>query len=242
MLGEGTLSSAFIPVFTDVLKVKSKEKALFLLNQVTSRLFVFLGLASLVVCVVSYYVSGSAFLNQTKWVEGLFLNSISFGYVVLICGSAILVGALNSTGRFFEGAFSPVILNLFMIISMMAGKFIFGLELRELAMALCVSVLLAGVVQLLLPWLKLRSSLTWKFRLTLSASAEMEQIKSLFWVGALGAAVGQINILVSRFFAYSLDESGGSLTYFCRPDWSNCRWVFLPLLSLRCSFQKWQGR
>jgi putative peptidoglycan lipid II flippase len=161
MLGEGTLSSAFIPVFTDTLKVKSKEKALFLLNQVASRLFVFLGLASLVVCVVSYCVSGSAFLNQAKWVEGLFLNSISFGYVVLICGSAILVGALNSTGRFFEGAFSPVILNLFMIISMMAGKFIFGLELRELAMALCVSVLLAGVVQLLLPWLKLRSSLSW---------------------------------------------------------------------------------
>src|SRR6056300_894003 len=46
MLGEGTLSSAFIPVFTDTLKVKSKEKALFLLNQVASRLFVFLGLAS----------------------------------------------------------------------------------------------------------------------------------------------------------------------------------------------------
>ena len=224
MLGEGTLSSAFIPVFTDTLKVKSKEKALFLLNQVASRLFVFLGLASLVVCVVSYYVSHSAFLNQTKWVEGLFLNSISFGYVVLICGSAILVGALNSTGRFFEGAFSPVILNLFMIISMMAGKFIFGLELRELAMVLCVSVLLAGVVQLLLPWLKLRSSLTWKFRLTLSTSAEMEQIKSLFWVGALGAAVGQINILVSRFFAYSLDESGG-LSYL----FLSSRLVELPL-------------
>jgi putative peptidoglycan lipid II flippase len=224
MLGEGTLSSAFIPVFTDTLKVKSKEKALFLLNQVASRLFVFLGLVSLVVCVVSYYVSGSAFLNQAKWVEGLFLNSISFGYVVLICGSAILVGALNSTGRFFEGAFSPVILNLFMIISMMAGKFIFGLELRELAMALCVSVLLAGVVQLLLPWLKLRSSLTWKFRLTLSTSAEMEQIKSLFWVGALGAAVGQINILVSRFFAYSLDESGG-LSYL----FLSSRLVELPL-------------
>ena len=71
----------------------------------TSRLFVFLGLASLVVCVVSYYVSGSAFLNQAKWVEGLFLNSISFGYVVLICGSAILVGALNSTGDFLRVRF-----------------------------------------------------------------------------------------------------------------------------------------
>ena len=43
MLGEGTLSSAFIPVFTETLKTKSKEKALDLLNQVTSRLYIFLG-------------------------------------------------------------------------------------------------------------------------------------------------------------------------------------------------------
>jgi putative peptidoglycan lipid II flippase len=52
----------------------------------------------------------------------------------------------------------------------------------------------------------------------------MEQIKSLFWVGALGAAVGQINILVSRFFAYSLDESGG-LSYL----FLSSRLVELPL-------------
>ncbi len=224
MLGEGTLSSAFIPVFTDSLKEKSVERAHFLLNQVTSRLFVFLGLASLIVCVASYWASSSGILNQPKWIEGLFLNSISFGYVVLICSSAILVGALNSTGRFFEGAFSPIVLNLFMIFSMVVGKFFLGFDLTELAIALCVSVVLAGVVQLLLPWLKLKKSLQWNFRLTFSASEEVEQIKSLFWVGALGAAVGQINILVSRFFAYSLDESGG-LSYL----FLSSRLVELPL-------------
>ncbi len=224
MLGEGTLSSAFIPVFTDTLRAKSKEKALFLLNQVTSRLFGFLGLGSFFVCTVSYYVSRYGILEHPKWAEGIFLNSLSFGYVVLICGSAILVGSLNSTGRFFEGAFSPVILNLFMILSMVAGKFIFGLDLSKLAAVLCISVMLAGMVQLLLPWLKLRSSLNWKFQLIFSGSAEMDQIKSLFWVGALGAAVGQINILVSRFFAYSLDESGG-LSYL----FLSSRLVELPL-------------
>ena len=44
---EGTLSSAFIPVFAETIKVKSKEKAFNLLNQVTSRLVVFLGVGSL---------------------------------------------------------------------------------------------------------------------------------------------------------------------------------------------------
>ena len=42
---------------------------------------------------------------------------------MFICVSAILVGALNSTGRFFEGAFSPVILNVCMISAMIEGSF-----------------------------------------------------------------------------------------------------------------------
>ena len=46
--------------------------------------------------------------------------------------------------------------------------------------------------------------------MTLKGSKEMDQIKSV-WIGALGAAVGRVNILVSRFFAYSLDE--WSLSY-----------------------------
>ena len=224
MLGEGTLSSAFIPVFTETLKAKSKERALTLLNQVTSRLFIFLGGGTVVICILSYYLSISGLFAEAKWVEGAFLNSLSFGYVVLICTSAILVGALNSTGRFFEGAFSPVVLNLFMISAMIAGKFFFGLSLKELAVFLCLSVVFAGVFQLALPWKKLKDSMDWKWEMTVTGSDEMDQIKSLFWVGALGAAVGQINILVSRFFAYSLDESGG-LSYL----FLSSRLVELPL-------------
>ena len=224
MLGEGTLSSAFIPVFTETLKAKSKEKALDLLNQVTSRLYIFLGGGSVLICILSYYLSVSGFFTEAKWVEGAFLNSLSFGYVTFICVSAILVGALNSKGSFFEGAFSPVILNFFMISAMIVGKFFFGFSLHELAVLLCFSVVFAGVIQLALPWQSLMVSMGWKWKMTLKGSKEMDQIKSLFWIGALGAAVGQVNILVSRFFAYSLDESGG-LSYL----FLSSRLVELPL-------------
>ena len=162
MLGEGTLSSAFIPVFSETLN-KSKKQALLLLSQVTSRLFVFLGIISLLVCLLSYYASVSEWGGETKWSKGLFLNSISFGYVVLICASAIMVGALNSTGRFFEGAFSSVLLNLCMISSMVLGKYFFDLEMIDIAALLCMSVLFAGVLQLALPWLKLRNSMDWSW-------------------------------------------------------------------------------
>ena len=215
-----------LPLFLFLQRPSSlrQRKALDLLNQVISRLFVFLGGASVLICLISFFASNSGLLNQSKWTEGIFLNSILFGYVLFICASAILVGALNSTGKFFEGAFSPVILNLSMILAMITGKFMFGFSLPELVIFLCLAVLLAGVIQLLLPWIKLKESLDWRWKINMSTSQEMEQIKSLFWVGALGAAVGQINILVSRFFAYSLEESGG-LSYL----FLSSRLVELPL-------------
>ena len=223
MLGEGTLSSAFIPVFTETLR-ESKAKALDLLNQVTSRLFIFLGVITLIVSLFSYYASGLVWVGETKWANGLFLNSISFGYVVLICSSAIMVGALNSTGRFFEGAFSPILLNLCMISSMLLGKYFLRMEISDVAILLCFSVLIAGVLQLFLPWLKLKSEMGWRWQISMSDTKEMSQIKALFWVGALGAAVGQVNILISRFLAYSLEESGG-LSYL----FLSSRLVELPL-------------
>ena len=224
MLGEGILSSAFIPIFTDTLKRESKEKAFLLLSNLVSRLFLFLGLLAIIVILFCYFGSTSFGLRQGKWTSGLFLNSLSFGYVVFICISAILVGALNSNGRFFEGAFSPVLLNLCMVGSMFLGKFIWGMSGMNLAVLLCLSVIFAGFLQLLLPWVSLKKSMGWKWKVTISESDGINQIKSLFWVGAMGAAVGQVNILISRFLAYSLEESGG-LSYL----FLSSRLVELPL-------------
>ena len=224
MLGEGTLTSAFIPIFTEALKNKSKQIALGLLNQVTSRLLVILGVLSGIVILLSLLMSQDANLVEEKWELGFLLNSISFGYVLLICTSAILVGALNSMGSFFEGAFSPVILNLCMILSMVVGKYFLGLNLNEMALLLCVSVMFGGVLQLCLPWVRLKNIAGWSFEFNRSDSQELEQIKTLFMVGALGAAVRQVNILVSRILAYSLEDSGG-LSYL----FLSSRLVELPL-------------
>ena len=85
-----------------------------------------------------------------KWSHAAGLNTISFGYVAFICCAAIATGALNSHGRFFAGGFSPIILNMFMILTLS----IFGIWKEyplELAIFLSFSVLIAGAFQLLLP-------------------------------------------------------------------------------------------
>ena len=208
MLGEGTLTSALIPTYTSCMQKKGQTSALSLLNQVFTRLLCFLGLLALLVVVVSFFCSYSGIFEEPKWTLGSLYNSITFSYVILICASAILVGVLNVHEHFFEGAISPVLLNTCMIGALCLGFSSFMGDRDAIALALCGSVLLAGTFQLSLPWFRLGKILHWKWKPTLARSEELSSLSKLFWVGALGATVSQINILVSRIFAYSLSEEG----------------------------------
>ena len=97
MLGEGTLSSAFIPVYTEKIKDGHWEKAQQILNQVLSRLMLFLLTLSMVVCFLSWMASSYGWLESLKWSNGLFLNSFLFPYVFLICVSAIGTSSISSS-------------------------------------------------------------------------------------------------------------------------------------------------
>ena len=223
MLGEGTLSSAFIPVFAEELEKRGMGSAHRILNQVLSRLALFLVCLCAVVCLLSFFVPDSWQLAR-KWMDGAFLNAIVFPYVLFICMAAIIVGTLNTHRSFFAGAFSPIILNLSMIGTLILGKWGMGLDGMGLAMALCIGVVVGGIAQLAMPWLQLRWQKAWKWELDLQNSEQLNRIRSLFWVGAFGAAVAQINILVSRFLAYSLDDQG-ALPYL----FLSARLIELPL-------------
>ena len=85
MLGEGTLSSAFIPVYSEVKESHSLQNANDVLNQVLTRLFFLLSIISIVVCLLSWWASNYYWVESQKWIDGLFLNSIIFPYVLFIC-------------------------------------------------------------------------------------------------------------------------------------------------------------
>ncbi len=222
MLGEGTLSSAFIPVYSTTLKSKSLVAALDLFNRLSARLAIGLISLTALVCLGSLFLA--EFAAPGKWTYAVKLNSVSFWYLSFICLSAIAIGALNTHGSFFAGGASPIILNLSMIFSLSFFGIWMAVPLKDLALIMCATVVVAGILQLSLPLLQMKSKLHWKFTLNLKGSAELSRINQIFWIGALGAAVVQINILVSRFFAYSLDETG-SLSYL----FISSRLIELPL-------------
>ena len=78
MLGEGTLSSAFIPVFANLQKPDSTVSEWKLLNQVVSRLFLFLGVLSALVALFSLASYQFNFFQTPKWHEAISLNGITF--------------------------------------------------------------------------------------------------------------------------------------------------------------------
>ena len=224
MLGEGTLSSVFIPIYAEQVKNNLMTKANQIINQVLSRLIVFLFLLSMVVCLISWGISKIGVIESQKWISGFYLNTIMFPYVLLICASAIVVGALNSHGKFFAGAFSPIILNLSMISCLTFFYFVISARGDDLAYALCLAVLIGGLFQLLGPWIQLKTTCSWKLKIDFSSSESFEKIKSLFVVGFFGAAVAQVNVVVSRFLAYSLEQEG-ALSYL----FLSARLIELPL-------------
>ena len=224
MLGEGTLSSAFIPVFANLQNSNHCNTQWKLLNQVLTRLLSFLVILSLLVGLVCWITYEFNILQNPKWHEAIFLNGITFIYVIFICASAILVGALNVKNSFWAGAFSPVVLNAFMICALFFSGVVYSLNFSKCALALSISVVFAGIFQLFLPWFELRKKFNWKWNLNFSQSSQLNEVKTLFWVGAFGAAIAQINILVSRLLAYLLEEQG-PVSYL----YMSARLVELPL-------------
>ena len=128
MLGEGTLTSAFIPIFSETIEKNSISEGLSLLNKVLSRLT--LGLFVILACGIglSFFSESIAWPDSTKWRLGIDLCSLTLPYVLAICLSALIVGALNVRRKFVPGAVSPIILNLVMIVTLAVAGFGFDFE------------------------------------------------------------------------------------------------------------------
>ncbi|MEX0332559.1 MAG: murein biosynthesis integral membrane protein MurJ [Puniceicoccaceae bacterium] len=221
LLGEGALTSSSIPVLSESLEKQGKQETFQLLNAILSRLGIGL-LVLQVVAVPLFLWIGSLKGLEERWYAGAKLSQFLFPYMWLICLGALVCGMLNVLGRFGLAAFNQVWLNLAMIASMLAGILIFPGDGWSKVYLLCGGVLLGGFLQLLVPSLGLKRD-GWRPSVNLQPHPGLDKVLKLFLPGLLGAAIFQINILVSRFLAFSLDDTATGLLYIAS------RLVELPL-------------
>lgn len=220
LLGEGALSSALVPVYSEEMHREEGEEYSFL-NQVVSWVgLVLVGLVG-VGMLLMWWGSGLGGL-EGRWYMGLKLGIWLLPYMVFVCLAGMLGAVLNVKGRFGLVGMSQIWLNAILIGAMVLAGYVWGGGDWEIVMGLCVGVMLGGLVQLLVPWVLLWR-LGWKFRLDFGVGGGVQTLWRLLLPGLLGAGVLQLNQVVVKLLAFGVNDAGASVLYLAS------RLVELPL-------------
>lgn len=221
LLGEGALTSAVVPVLSRKLEQDGPAAQDALLNAVLRRLAVVLcGLSVLMALgwLALPLIPGLA----ERWYLSSGYGVVLTPYLILICLAAILSAALNVRERFFVPAMSQVWLNLSMIAALGGLGWAFGDTPEQRAWWLSGGVLVGGILQWLTPWLDLQKA-GWDRTAGRGEKTDLRPVWNLFLPGVFGAAIFQVNVLVSRLLAFSLNDQATGILYLAN------RLIELPL-------------
>ena len=218
LLAEGAMTAAFIPVFTGYVE-KGDRKALsaFFSNFISLFTFIttvtcLLGMVYADVVVRTFFSAGFGEV-EGKLALTILLTRIMFPYLLFVSLAAIIQAVLNSFRVFAPSAFTPVLLNLCVIL----GAVLLQDYFPDPSYAFAAGFLAGGVVQLLfqLPWffrLGIRISLAVNWR-----HPGVRELFRIFVPGAFAAGIYQINVFVSQMIAASLYEGSiAALQYSVR--------------------------
>jgi putative peptidoglycan lipid II flippase len=214
LFAEGAFAHAFVPVLADY-KSKGSHAALKLfIDRTAGSLALVLTLLSLIGIIaapVLIMLFAPGFLWEgNQYQLAVQLLQITFPYLLFISLTAFAGGILNAHGKFAIPAFTPVFLNICMII---AAIWLAPL-MAEPVMALAWGVFIAGVVQLLfqIPAL-IRLGLMPRPRLGFK-DAGVRRMMGLMLPAIFGVSVVQINLLVDTLFASFLPSGSVSWLYY----------------------------
>lgn len=221
LLGEGALTSALVPVFSEELENGGKPRALGFLNQVmtlTGLVLIGLTLAGVLVLLCLWMIPDL----ETRFHMGALLGMVLMPYMLLVCLAAVMGAALNVLKRFAIHALTAVWLNLAMIIALGVFGWLLADTQEQRVWYLCAGVLAGGILQVIIPVMALRQE-GWRASLDFRRSPAVNELIRVVLPAIAGAAIFQVNIVVSRTLALWLNEEAVSVLYLAN------RLVELPL-------------
>ena len=214
LFAEGSLTISFVPVFTECLFKRGREEAFRLARSAWWLLTLVLAAVALLgvlfAPLIVKLIAGGFLSSPEKFDLTVLLTRIMFPYIFFISLVALAMGILNALGHFAAPALAPVLLNLTMIASVL----LLSPHLAQPSKGLAIGVIIGGVLQLALqiPFM-VRNG----FHLLVGSPLYHPAIKriALLMVPAIfGAAVYQMNIVVSRLLASHLPEGSVSYLYY----------------------------
>ena len=203
LVGEGSMTASFIPVFTSYMADKPREEVW----EFAHRLFWTLAVVLAVLTVLGMVFSPGVIhvftmfgKEQRQWGAAVELNRIMFPYIFFIGLSALAMAILNCFHVFGPPAATPILLNISIITFSIAVVY---RHFPNKAVALAVGVLVGGALQFLvqLPLL-VRQGMRFNFGLSFTHPG-VRAVARLMVPGFFGIGISQVNFFVDTVFATS---------------------------------------
>ncbi|WP_076542959.1 murein biosynthesis integral membrane protein MurJ [Shewanella sp. UCD-KL21] len=221
LFAEGAFAQAFVPVLTEYQQNKTPAETRELLGKVAGTL------GGIVTVVTLIGVIGSPILaalfaggwfydwindgpDAAKFELASMMLKITFPYLWFITLTALAGSILNTRGKFAVSAFTPVFLNITIIIAAL----VFAPKMEQPEIALALGVFFGGLVQFLfqIPFLLRENALvkpSWGWN-----HSGVVKIRTLMIPALFGVSVSQINLLFDTFIASFLMTGSISWLYY----------------------------
>ena len=211
---EGAFSQAFVPVISEYRATKSFDDTRDLVNRAAGTLGAALFVVTLIGVVAApiiilLFAPGFEAGDERRDMATAMLR-LTFPYLFFISLTALAGAVLNSYRRFAASAFTPVLLNIVLIV--FAG--IVAPRMGDPALALSLGVFVAGIVQLVFQF-----PFLWRLRLLPLplwgwAHQGVRKVLRLMLPIIFGSSVAQINILFDTLIASFLAAGSMSWLYY----------------------------
>ncbi|OGS46056.1 MAG: murein biosynthesis integral membrane protein MurJ [Elusimicrobia bacterium RIFOXYD2_FULL_34_15] len=216
LLGEGSLSSSFVPVFTDYISTKDEEESKKLFSVVFTTLLFTLLVVTLIGIVfapqLTRIIAYGFEKNPDKLALTISLTRLMFPALLFACIAAFLLAVLNSLKSFFIPAVSPAVLSVAEIVFILGiARFI----LKESQIkGLAIAVLVGGLLQFLImmPSIK-KHGFSFKPILNFNHPG-LKQIFYLMIPAMWGISIDQVNAFIDTIFASFLKEGSVTALYY----------------------------
>src|SRR5579863_2103864 len=210
LVGEGSMTASFIPVFTDYMRNRSREETWAFANRLFWTFSVVLALLTVLGVIFSPLIVRmfSMFGKNQVQVEAVYLNRLMFPYILFIGMAALAMAILNCFHIFGMPAATPILLNISFIVFSTAAVWRY---FSSPAAALAVGVLVGGILQFFLQVPQLvRKGMNFQFGISFTDPG-VRRVARLMVPGFIGIGIAQINLLVDTIFANAKVMPEGSL-------------------------------
>ena len=212
LFSEGTFNAAFVPSYSSELVLGKKKSELFA-NKIFNLLLLFLLLIVIIIEIFMptfvYIIAPGFTENSDKLDLTISLTRITFPFLLFVCISSFFSAVLNSHNKFAVAAAVPIILNIFLILTLLFQNYLND----QLVFYLSYAVTFAGLVQLVLLYFFVKKYFSPKITLNFKIEKNVKLFFKKLLPSIFSSGVTQINILVGTIIA-SFQASAVSYLYY----------------------------